>query len=451
MAISARGLAIAGLLELLLNAVSWLSGNRSVEDKYLSTLIGAVEMVRKGCTAAYDLAYEFPAPTPDGLEAMGRAYADVGMRATLAPIIADRSVYQAIPGLYTALPELLQRAVDKVRMAPYEVTLAACEKALKGWRFDRAQVRPALAPNIPHHGSEEFLIASRNIAREYDVGLHMHLLELKMQAVAGIKLYGKTLCAYMDGLDCLGPNFVAAHAVWLDDDDIRRLADKGASVAHNPGSNARLGSGIAAARRMCDFGVNIGIGTDGASCSDNQNMFEAMRMASFVSRVQDLDYKRWLSTEEVLRMATTGSARALGFQGMTGEIKPGFKADIVFLDLSRINYVPLNDPTNQVVHAEDGTGVESVMIGGCMVLEKGRITTVDEAKLARDAEAVAARLREASSANRELVLKLEDLVGTFCIGLARQPYHVERHALCHTSHRRGFCDSAPLIEAIQNR
>ncbi|MBI4182424.1 MAG: amidohydrolase [Proteobacteria bacterium] len=432
----AKGMGDRWNLELLLNAGPWTNGNRSLEDKHLTTLIGAVEMVRKGCTAAYDLTYEFPGPSPEGLEAMARAYAEVGMRATLAPMMADRSFYEAIPGLYAALPEALQREVDRLRLAPYEASLAACETVLKGWRFDRAQLRPALAPTIPHHCSEEFLIASRDLAREYDVGLHTHLLESKAQALTGVRLYGRTLCSYMDGLEYLGPDFVAAHAIWLDDDDIRRLADAGASVAHNPGSNARLGNGIAAARRMRDFGVNVGIGTDGASCSDNQNMFEAMRIASFVSRVQELDYRRWLATEEVLRMATAGSARALGFEGLIGEIKPGFKADIVFLDLSRINYVPLNDPTNQIVHAEDGTGVESVMIGGRMVVEKGRLTTVDEAKLARDAEAAAARLRQANAANRELVGRLEDLVGTFCVGLSRQPYHVERHALCHTGHGR---------------
>ncbi len=239
----------------------------------------------------------------------------------------------------------------------------------------------------------------------------------------------------MDDLDILGPDFTAAHAVWLDDDDMRRLADHGASIAHNPGSNARLGNGLAAARRIRDFGVNVGIGTDGASCSDNQNMFEAMRMASFVSRVQDVDYEGWLRTDEVLAMATEGSARALGFGSKIGEIGPGYKADIVFLDLASINYVPLNDPTNQLVHAEDGTGVDSVMVGGRMVMENRRMTTIDEAKLARDAEAAAERLSAANVDNKALVDKLAGVVGRFCVGLSREPYHIERHAPCTTAAR----------------
>jgi guanine deaminase len=415
-------------LELLLNAGPWISGGRTLEDKYLSTLIGAVEMIRKGCTAAYDLTYEFPMPTSEGMEAMARAYADAGMRAVLAPMMADRTFYRAVPGLYEALPEPLRKETEKFRLAPYDATLEACATILKNWQFDREQVAPALAPTIPHHCQEGFLTAARDMARDYAIGFHTHLLESKVQAIVGMELYGKTLCAYLDDLDIVGPEFTAAHAVWLDEEDIRRLADKGASVAHNPGSNARLGSGLAAVRRMRDFNLNVGIGTDGASCSDNQNMFEAMRAASFVSRVQDLDYTRWLGTDEVVTMATEGSARALGFAEKIGAIRPGYKADILFLDLDSINYVPLNDPTNQLVHSEDGTGVDSVMIGGRMVMENRRMTTVDEAKLARDAEAAVERLRAANEGSKMLAGKLEDVVGRFCVGLSRKPYHVERHA-----------------------
>ena len=183
-----KGMGDRWTLELLLNAGPWTSGNRTLEDKYLSTLIGAIEMIRKGCTAAYDLTYEFPAPTPDGLEAMGRAYSDAGMRAVVAPMMADRTFYEAIPGLYDSLPAALQKEVDGFRLAPYDVSLAACRAVLDDWPFDRERIRPALAPTIPHHCQEAFLTAARDLAREYDVGFHTHLLESKGQAIAGLKL-----------------------------------------------------------------------------------------------------------------------------------------------------------------------------------------------------------------------------------------------------------------------
>src|SRR6185295_18128200 len=121
------------------------------------------------------------------------------------------------------------------------------------------------------------------------------------------------------------------------------------SVAHNPGSNMKLGSGLGAARKMRDRGINLGIGTDGCLSSDNQNVFEAMRMAAFISRVQGADPRQWLTAAEAFEAATVGGARALGMENLIGQLAAGFKADMVFLDLTNINYIPLSDPLYHVV------------------------------------------------------------------------------------------------------
>src|SRR6266849_3568997 len=345
----AKGMGDRWTLELLLTAGSWINGGRSLEDKYLSTKLGAVEMVLKGCTAAYDLAFEWPAPTPEGLSAVGRAYADDGMRACV------------------------------------------------------------------------------DLAKEHDAGLHTHVAESKVQAVVGLQRYGKTLTAHLDDLDVLGPRFTVAHGVWLDGDEMKRLGDHGASVAHNPGSNMRLGNGLADMRGMLERRVNVGVGTDGANCSDNLNMYEAMRLASLVSKGQTPDLERWVTTEEVVLAATEGGARALGFGGKIGRLAPGYKADIVFLDLGHVNWLPCNDPTNQLVHTEDGGAVESVMIGGRMIVEQRRVTTVDMAALARDVEAARARLARVNAPGKALYERLAVVVGRFCPGLAHVPYHVDRY------------------------
>src|SRR5207244_3342656 len=146
---------------------------------------------------------------------------------------------------------------------------------------------------IPMHCSDEFLTACRDLAREYDVPLQTHLAESRGQAVLGLKKYGKTLTAHLGDLGLLGPRFSGAHGVWLDADDVRRLADAGASVAHNPTSNLRLGNGVAATRLMLDRGLRVGVGTDSPSSSDTQNMFEALRWASYLSRIGTPDYRRW--------------------------------------------------------------------------------------------------------------------------------------------------------------
>jgi cytosine/adenosine deaminase-related metal-dependent hydrolase len=422
-----RGLAgDRGPLELLLNQAAALNGNRTVEDKYLSAQLSAIEMVRKGCTACYDMFVEFPAPSIEGVHAAARAYMDVGIRAVVAPMMADRTFYQALPGLLDAIPAPHRASVEALRATPYATSLATCRAVLKGWPFDRARVRPALGPTIPMHCSDEFLTACRDLAREFDVGIQMHVGESRGQAVIGPKKYGKTLTAHLGDLGLLGPRFTVAHGVWLDGEDIKRLAGAGGSVAHNPPSNIRLGSGIAATRAMLEGGVRVGIGTDSPSSSDTQNMFESMRWASYLSRVSTLDYRRWISAEEAFRMATEGSADVLGMGDQIGRLAPGYRADIVLLDLTRPDFVPLNDPLLQLVFSEAGAAVDTVMIDGRVVLDRGRLVTVDEAKVRAAAEAAAARLRDANAGFRETARTLEPFVGAFCLALAREPYHIAR-------------------------
>jgi len=294
-----------------------MTGNRTLEDKYLNGLLAAVEVIRKGCTACYDLFFEFPMPTRDGIEALGRTYQDAGMRAVIAPMV--------------------------------------------------------------------------------------------------------------------GPQRSAAHVIWLDQEDLARLADNGSSVVHAPASNMRLGSGLAHVRPMLERGINVGIATDAANSSDQLNMFEALRLAALISRIQTADVQRWLGAEEVFHMATVGSAQAMGLDGKIGKIAPGYKADVVFLDLGHINYVPCHDMVGQIVFTENGGAVDSVMIAGRMVLDRGRLTTIDEAKLHRDAHDAAERLFAKNTPMRSFARELHGVVGQFCHNLACEPYHVRRWACAQDS------------------
>lgn len=427
----AKGMGDRWTLELLLTAGPWLNGNRTTEDRYLSTVIGAAEMVLKGCTACYDLTVEFPTTSVEGLAAAGRAYADIGMRAVVAPMVSDISFFDAIPGLMEMLTPALRKDVARLKQAPHKETLKKIRQALRHWQFDHDSVRPAVAPTIPHHCSEAFLIGCRDLAKEFGVGLHTHVAESKVQAIAGLRQYGATLTAHLDKLGLIGPQFTVAHGVWLDADDMRRLGDRGASVAHNPGSNMRLGNGLADMRGMLDRGVNVGIGTDGSSCSDNQNMYESMRLASMVSKVQGPDWQQWITTEEVVHAATHGSAKALGFGDRIGQIAAGCKADIVFLDIEHINWIPFNDATNGLVHIEDGSAVHSVMIGGKLVVDNHKLVTIDLATLARNVESARARLERLNRDHRKLYERLLPIVGTYCPGLAKTPLHIHRFGACH--------------------
>jgi len=200
---------------------------------------------------------------------------------------------------------------------------------------------------------------------------------------------------------------------------------------HAPVSNMRFGSGLAHLRPMLERGINVGIATDAANSSDQLNMFESTRLAALISRVQTPDFDSWLGADEVLQMATVGSARAMGLHGVIGEIAPRYKADIVFLDLGHINYVPCHDMVSQIVFTENGAAVDSVMIGGRMVLDRGRLTTIDEKKLRWDAAAAAERLFATNAATRTFARELQPVVGRFCHRLACEPYHVHRLASPH--------------------
>ncbi len=417
-------------LELLLNAGPWISGKRTLEDKRLSAQLNAAEMVLKGCTACYDLYFEFPTPTSDGINEVVGGYSDVGTRAVVAPMVADRSLYEAIPGLLDALPEPHRSNAEKIRLAPASVALNAYEELLNGWSHDRDRLRPAIAPTIPQHCSDDFLRACRVMADEYGVGIHMHLSESKVQALKGLDIYGKSQTAHLHELGMLGPDFVGAHCIWLTDDDIGLMADSGAGITHQPACNLRVGSGIAPVRKFLDAGIPVGIGTDGSNASDHQNMFDALRFAANVSRVMDADYRRWISAQESLAMGTIGSANVLGFDGRLGRIAPGYLADIVFLDLGNINYIPLNNPVHQIVNCEDSTSVDSVMIDGRLVLKKRQFTEFRFSELRGRVEAAIDRLDETTVEEKALAGKLEPIVGSYCIGLQRTPFAVQRTLYC---------------------
>ena len=400
-------------LEMFLTGGGASARARGLEDKYLSAALSAAEMIRKGCTACFDLTVELPEPSHDGIAAVARAYQDAGMRAVVAPMIADRTIYQALPGLLEALPENLRPQFAALSAAPIEKTFEICRDILTNWKFDRRYIRPALGPSIPLHCSDSFLSECAGLAREHGIRLQTHLAESRAQAAIGQARYGKSLVAHLEVLGFLSDRLSVAHAIWLDDDDIKRLGAAGVKVAHNPSSNLRLGSGVAPVRRMLREGVTVGIGTDASNTSDGQNMFEATRLASYLSRIDGFDTDEWISAAEALHLATEGSAGVLGFEKI-GRLATGYEADIVFLRLDSPHFVPLRVPLIQMVFGENGASVDTVMIGGRVVFRDGKLLTLDEAALRRRAEEAAQRLDEANAEVFASGAKVSRLVGAFC-------------------------------------
>lgn len=407
-------------LALLLAHAPWIGGGRTLEDKKLSATLNAVEMLKKGCTAAYDLPFEFPCPTVDGLNAMAEAYATVGLRAILAPMVADLTFFEATPGLTESLPEPHRARAAAMRMASSAEILAAIRTTARSWSHGARNIRLGCAPTIPLHGTDEFLKGCRALSAEHGLPMQTHVAESRYQSAGGeIRYAGATLLEHMDRLGLVGPWFSVAHGVWLTQSDLELLAARGAGMSHNPGANMRLASGIAPVRAAIRAGVTVGIGTDGSSSSDNQNMFEAMRLSAFASRLwEDAEDEDWLGTAETVRLATEGSSKLLGLEG--GTIEVGRAADLVLLDLSHINWAPLNDAANQLVWTEDGSAVTDVMVAGAWKLRDRKVLGLDEAKLARDAQAAADRLRAANTGMRDWCDAIAPHVACHCRALAKR-------------------------------
>lgn len=420
-----KGVADRWTLEASLTNGPWLAGARDTETIYLSALLGALDMLSKGCTSCFDLVYEFPLPTRAGFAAVARAYADAGMKAVLAPMVADKTLFTAIPGLLDSLPDDLRKTVSQFDLGSADATIAAIEEIAASRDELPEGIELAIAPTIPHHCSEDFLQRCIDLAERYGLPIHMHIAESRLQATTARKLWGVSPVRYLANRGVLRPGFVAAHGVWLDNDDLDLLAAHRCSIAHIPASNFRLGSGMAYVRAMLDRGINVGLATDGANSSDAISMLQAMRLASYASRGFSGPRENWLSAAETIRLATRNSADLAGFK-RAGRMETGADADLIFFNLDHLDFIPLTDPLNQIVTAADSASIHSVMAGGRMVYANGRFTAVDTSTLGERVRDAVARLSTKLADARPLAARLEPHVVAFAERMTEEPLDIER-------------------------
>ncbi len=418
-------------LEDLLNHGPALNSNRTLEDQYVSAAIGAIEMIKTGCTATFDMFMSFPSPGDENVEAVVRAYTDVGLRAVVAPAVADIAFYHTVPELLDSMPKDLRQAAESIQASPTEGLLRMTEKSIRRWHGSaNGRIRVGVAPTIPGQCTDAFLSGCLRLLREYGVKLHTHLAETKVQALYALKRWGKTIVAHLADLGLLGPHFVGGHGVWLTDEDIQRLADTGSSIAHNPASNLKLGSGIAPIREMLDAGIAVGLGADGSMSSDNQNLFEAMRFAALVGKVRFPHCQdRWVGALDAWKMVTAGSATLLGMAEDIGSITPGRKADLILLQGDSVFLRPLNHPINALVYAESGADVTTVLIDGRIVLQRGRVLTVDESRLRSLAQEGAVRVRRQNAMEWTFSERITPFLSAACQRAIRTSFPVNRYAV----------------------
>lgn len=428
-----RGAAEGWTLEDLRNFGPALYSDRSPEDQYLSAAIGAVEMLKTGCTAAYDQFAAIPVHTDEGTAAVIQAYEDVGMRAVVAPAVADIPFYRAVPDLLDFLPRDLRRAVEEMGSAPSAEMLVMNRNAVKRWDGSAGgRIRLATAPLIPGECSDELLSGCRDIVLDFGVTLHTHLAETKIQAVAAQRRWGESMVVHLSKIGLLSPNFVGGHGVWITDRDIAVLSDHGAKITYNAASNMRLGSGLAPIREMLDAGVTVSVATDGSMASDNQNMFEAMRIGCLLSAVRfPQQPDRWLDAATMIRLATIHGASVLGQSDRLGRIAPGYRADLVLLRTDRAHFGLKETIANQLVFANSGHDVERVLVEGKLVVDAGKVLGIDEAGLHRKAAEATERLRACTDHLWSRAVRMQPFLRQACAKCASHPFPVNRWSIAN--------------------
>lgn len=263
--------------------------------------------------------------------------------------------------------------------------LAFTERFIRRFQGDPLIV-PAVAPHALYTNTDESLRSARALANRYRVPLIIHVSETKQERDDSVAKRGMSPVQVLQSLGMFDGRTLAAHCVWLDDADVKVLADKGAGVAHCPSSNMMLASGVAPVMKMLAAGIAVGLGTDGPAGSNNDfNMFEEMDLAAKLQKVATGD-PRALPAAQALEMATILAARALGMEKEIGSIEPGKRADLIGVRLDAPNAVPLYSVYPQIVYSLKAGDVEQVMVNGRWIVRSGRMLTLDRAAVLAEAE-----------------------------------------------------------------
>ncbi|MDQ6878805.1 MAG: amidohydrolase family protein [Candidatus Dormibacteraeota bacterium] len=367
----------------------------------LRTLLVAIESLKNGVTSVLDDVMQVPGQEIDGLTAVFRAYGQAGIRANVSLRMVDRSWLDTIPFAKELLPAHLWTYATRRVPSTAAYYREVCEAAFSHLHRPAEGVRYVVAPSAPQRCTPALLEESAEMARVHDTAFHIHVLETKLQAVAGKMFFGKTPIAYLDDLGVLSNRATLAHTIWLSERDIEIIALANATVVHNPVSNLKLGSGVFPYAKLHDAGIHIALGTDGVASNDSVRMFDVMKYAALLHTVSDPDFEKWPRALDILSAATRVGARSVALSDI-GTIAPGQKADLILLDLNALAFVPMNNLARHLVYCENGSSVRTVLVDGRVVVADGQCTRVNEREVIGEVRDLGAEfLRRHSATERE--------------------------------------------------
>jgi 5-methylthioadenosine/S-adenosylhomocysteine deaminase len=337
------------------------------EGIYLGAAFAFAEMLLHGATTCVDFFYLQDSGN-ENAEAVIRAARDVGIRLVLARAMYD---WDGAPARYRETPaDAARRVAELIRAHTGDAMVA---------------VQPA--PHSPHGASPAMIRAGWEVAEAANTRFHIHVAEGQYEGQRTLAEHGATPIRLLDKWGVLGPRMIGVHCVWLDDEELGLMADRGAGLAYCPSSNMILGDGITRITEMKALGLLIGLGTDGGCTNNRLSVFEEMRMAALLQKVRHLDGTR-LPAEQAFAMGTVDGGRLLGLP--VGDIAPGFLADLVAVDLGHPSLHPRTHLLKSVVYAMSPQAVTDVWVHGRPVVRDQRLTTVEQASLMERVRALTA-------------------------------------------------------------
>lgn len=326
------------------------------KDIYWGTQLAVLEMIKSGTTCFADM-YFF-------MDSIAQAVSDSGIRAVLA-----RGMIGVAPNAEQAFSESAE--------------------FVQSWQGGaEGRITCMLGPHAPYTCPPPYLERVMDLADQLKVGVHIHLAETKDEVNDITRQYGKRPVELMDSIGLFDNRHVlAAHCVHLAENEITVLARKHVGIAHNPKSNMKLASGIAPIPELLQAGATIGLGTDGASSNNKLDMLEEMRTCALLHKVNSMD-PTVLPAQQALELATVNGAKALGFADL-GAIAPGYKADLLMLDMTGANFVPLHNPVANLVYSAHSSDIKTVIIDGKVIMKNRELVALDEEKILYEAEKAA--------------------------------------------------------------
>ena len=363
-----RGLADDLRLDVWLSGYMWPVEREFVSPEFvrLGTQIACAELIRSGVTTFNDM-YFFE-------ESVAKATAEAGMRAVCGQSVLKFPVADA---------------------ASYEDAMESARDYIQRWK-GHPLIVPAIAPHAPYTTTPEILRATAELAKEFDVPLHIHIAETSFEVENMRNENGMPVVPYVKKQGLFEAKVIAAHCVHIDPGEMRTLLHAGAGVSHNPSSNLKLASGFAPVMKMLETGLNVGIGTDGPASNNDLDMFEEVRLAAFIAKAVTNDPTS-LPAATALTMATRLGAQALHIGHLTGSLTPGRRADLILIDANPMHSSPrfyrdANSTYAQIVYASKSTDVSGVMVNGKWLMRDRKLLTLNEEELLAQATDIAKKI-----------------------------------------------------------